>query len=216
MNDLRQFRFQIKRQANLIRTDQLAITDRLILARSLLENVAIFNFIQERPGPRLELFKCYGAFEWGTHHINRDFRSPRIRQRKFRTFLEKLAAKYPVGFAKYGHLIQRRVCRRLAGRNQQQFKIMTSEKPEFKARQINLMARDLASHLVTKLPFPYRIVFGKGITSFVLKYSGIDRGTYWLLADLSHGILFSEVISRQSLVKIVLTVVKVVDSQFKS
>ncbi|XIF19963.1 MAG: hypothetical protein AJITA_00676 [Acetilactobacillus jinshanensis] len=47
----------------------------------------------------------------------------------------------------------------------------------------------MSHHLITKLPFPYRIVFGKSITYFVLKYSQINRNTYWLLSDLAHGTL---------------------------
>lgn len=209
-------KLRLVEQMRLIKDGHLEIADQLVLTRNLLENDSIFNFLREKDfSKRLELFKCYGDFEWYSHAIFRHSfnRRPRIAFK----LLKRTAVKYPYGFSKYYRLVKRRLVRNLIQSHQRtRLKLINSDKVAVRTKQLKLVAEYMGRHLITKLPFPYRIVFGKSITYFVLKYSRLDRNTYWLLADLSHGTLFFNRLDPRILLRIVQEVLKIIKKDLRS
>ena len=209
-------KFRLKEQMELISGGSLKIPDQLVLTRSLLENYSTFNFLIEKDSrKRLELFKCYGDFEWYSHTIFR-YASDQRSAVALR-LLKRTAKKYPYGFNKYYRLIKRRLCKFLIKSHQlTRLNLINSDKVVMRPKQLKLVAKYMAHHLITKLPFPYRIVFGKSITNFVLKYSHLDRDTYWLLADLSHGTLLFSHLDPKFLLQIIQKVLRIIKKNLRN
>ncbi|QBP18257.1 hypothetical protein [Acetilactobacillus jinshanensis] len=208
-------------QINLIQNPNVDLIDKITLIRSFIENYAIFNFLNLKDTKqRVELFRCFGDFEWYSHQIYYDH-PVQERSKAFYKFLKDMQRKYPSAYQKYGRLIKRRLCKWLrtsirhnpdnANHWQRQLDIINSINPALAQQKRQLLANYMSHHLITKLPFPYRIVFGKSITYFVLKYAPIKKTTYWLLADLSHGTLIENQLNANRLIKIIKKIIQIIE-----